>query len=60
MEHYEKGETIEVELDESPFSGLQGITDISTITAMRVKHGSKIRNLMGFAMRKIKVGVLDM
>ncbi|XP_072041975.1 ribonuclease P protein subunit p25-like protein [Amphiura filiformis] len=54
MEHYEKGELVEVELDESPFAGVEGIDDINSIVVMRVKYGSKIRNLMGYAMRKIK------
>lgn len=48
MENYVKGEVREVE--ESPAFSL-GTNDVH----MRVAAGSKIRNLMGYAMKKIKV-----
>lgn len=48
MENYEKGEVIEV--DEPPVFSLAD-NDIT----MRVSGGSKIRNVMGYAMKKIKV-----
>ena len=54
MEHYEKGEKVEVDNSEEPFAGLKDV-DLTNVVTMRVKHGSKIRNLMGFAMRTIKV-----
>ncbi len=50
MEHYVLGETRDVE-DEDP---AQLTTDPNAVH-MRVKDGSKIRNLMGYAMKKIKV-----
>ena len=48
MENYTKGEVKEVE--EAPVFSLD-----ETGVLMRVTGGSKIRNLMGFAMKKIKV-----
>ena len=48
MENYDKGEVKEVE--EPPVFPLD-----ETGIQMRVTGGSKIRNLMGFAMKKIKV-----
>ena len=48
MENYNKGEVKEVE--EPPVFPLY-----ETGVQMRVTGGSKIRNLMGFAMKKIKV-----
>ena len=56
MEHYEKGETLEIPYKQNPFEGLKDV-DLTDVVTMRVKHGSKVRNLMGFAMRKIKVGM---
>ncbi|KAK3103243.1 hypothetical protein FSP39_017770 [Pinctada imbricata] len=47
MEHYTKGETIEVEVP--PVFPPDGAT-----VEMRVNAGSKIRNLMGFAIKKMK------
>ena len=55
MEHYEKGETVELPY-KNPFEELKDV-DLTDVVTMRVKHGSKVRNLMGFAMRKIKVGM---
>lgn len=49
MENYEKGETKKVSEDCLPLA-----LDDNTV-AMKVNYGSKIRNLMGFAMKKIKV-----
>ncbi|XP_064614194.1 ribonuclease P protein subunit p25-like protein [Liolophura sinensis] len=48
MENYEKGETRKVSEDCLPLA-----LDNNTV-AMKVNYGSKIRNLMGFAMKKIK------
>ena len=53
MENYTKGEVKEVE--EAPVFPLD-----ETGVLMRVTGGSKIRNLMGFAMKKIKVSMLLM
>ena len=36
--------------------GLKDI-DLTDVVTMRVKHCSKVRNLMEFAKRKIKVGI---
>ncbi|XP_071803177.1 ribonuclease P protein subunit p25-like protein [Asterias amurensis] len=55
MDHYEKGEIVEVHGEddkEKTFSNL-GL-DLSNITTMKVKHGSKVRNLLGFAFKVIK------
>ena len=48
MENYEKGQVVEVE--EPPVFALAD-SDVH----MRVSGGSKIRNVMGFAMKKVKV-----
>ena len=48
MENYTKGEVKEVE--EAPIFPLD-----KTGVQMRVTGGSKLKNLMGFAMKKIKV-----
>ena len=48
MENYTKGETREVEM-EAAFEVGQDCVD------MKVNAGSKIRNLMGYAMNKVKV-----
>ena len=48
MENYTKGEVEEVE--EPPVFSLD-----ETGVQMRVTGGSKLKNLMGFAMKKIKV-----
>lgn len=48
MENYEKGEVVEVE--EPPVFTLAD-NDVH----MKVSGGSKIRNVMGYAMKKIKV-----
>ena len=51
MENYEKGEVKEVE--DSPVFSLD-----SNDIMMRVAAGSKIHNLMGYAMKRIKVEYL--
>ncbi|XP_022090862.1 ribonuclease P protein subunit p25-like protein [Acanthaster planci] len=50
----EEGETVEVPKDQEDrlFSSL-GL-DLTGVTTMRVKNGSKVRNLLGFAFKKIK------
>lgn len=48
MENYTKGETREVEME--PLFEVD-----QTCVDMKVNAGSKIRNLMGYAMNKIKV-----
>lgn len=48
MENYTKGETREVEME--PLFEVD-----QTCVDMKVNAGSKIRNLMGYAMNKVKV-----
>lgn len=51
MENYVKGEVVEVE--EPPIFSLA-----ENSVHMRVSGGSKIRNVMGYAMKKIKVSTI--
>ena len=51
VENYEKGEVKETEQDWSSL----GLDFHSSVVHMRVSGGSKIRNLMGYAMKKMKV-----
>ena len=48
VEHYEKGEVSEVDVRPS-------LHFMHSCIHMKVTNGSKIKNLMGFAMKKIKV-----
>ena len=48
MENYEKGDVREVDDD-------MDLTFDPGVIHMKVSAGSKIRNLMGFAMKKMKV-----
>ena len=52
VEHYEKGEVKEMEIAENTLSFH------STCIHMKVNNGSKIKNLMGFAISKMKVSDL--
>ncbi|XP_077979168.1 uncharacterized protein LOC144434574 [Glandiceps talaboti] len=52
MEHYEKGKTVELPTFELPPHMEK--EESSEVIQMRVLHGSKIWNLMGFALKKIK------
>ena len=49
MDQYEKGETKELECEDLK------LPLVDNVIHMRVNHGSKIRNLMGYAIKKMKV-----
>ena len=51
MDHYVKGESRVVE-ENTP----QGVATDKNAVHMIVKDGTKIRNVMGYAMKKMKVG----
>ncbi|XP_072179769.1 uncharacterized protein [Diadema setosum] len=52
MEHYVRGPVVEVEDLEGPFLHM-GVR-FSEVTTMKVRNGSKIRNLLTFATKKMK------
>ncbi|XP_070565960.1 ribonuclease P protein subunit p25-like protein [Ptychodera flava] len=52
MENYELGETVEVEITDLPPN--VETAESNEVIQMRVLYGSKIWNLMGFALKKIK------
>ena len=49
VENYEKGEVREIDEEDNSL-----VTDENAFH-MKVAHGSKIRNLMGYAMKRMKV-----
>ena len=54
MDHYVKGESRVVE-ENTP----QGVTTDDNAVHMMVKDGTKIRNVMGYAMKKMKVRIVE-